>query len=80
MKLPRDVSGQQLAKALGSLGYQFSRQRGSHMRYATQSNGKHYVTIPDHKSLRIGTLNEILKDVAAHHDMAIPELMARLHL
>jgi predicted RNA binding protein YcfA (HicA-like mRNA interferase family) len=32
MKLPRDVSGNQLAKALAVLGYRVSRQTGSHIR------------------------------------------------
>jgi len=31
MKLPRDVSGLHLAKALRKLGYEFTRQRGSHI-------------------------------------------------
>ena len=32
MKLPRDVSGAQLVKALALLGYRVSRQTGSHIR------------------------------------------------
>jgi hypothetical protein len=32
MKLPRDVSGTDLVKALRSLGYEVDRQRGSHIR------------------------------------------------
>jgi predicted RNA binding protein YcfA (HicA-like mRNA interferase family) len=35
MKIPRDVSGSQLGKALRKLGYEMTRQRGSHMRYTT---------------------------------------------
>jgi predicted RNA binding protein YcfA (HicA-like mRNA interferase family) len=31
MKLPRDVSGADLAKRLGRLGYEITRQTGSHM-------------------------------------------------
>ena len=31
MKLPRDVSGRQLGRALGKLGYTFTRPKGSHM-------------------------------------------------
>lgn len=80
MKLPRDVSGQQLAKALRKLGYQFNRQRGSHMRYTTQQNGEHHIAIPDHAALRIGTLSEVLKDIASHHGMTVPELVAKLRL
>jgi predicted RNA binding protein YcfA (HicA-like mRNA interferase family) len=80
MKLPRDVSGQRLAKAFRKLGYEFTRQRGSHMRYTTEQNGQHHIAIPDNDSLRIGTLSEIMKDVAAHHSMTVPELVAKLEL
>ena len=61
MKLPRDVSGQRLVKALRKLGYEFTRQRDSHMRYTTEQHGQQHIAIPDHDSLRIGTLGEILK-------------------
>ena len=36
------------------------------MRLTTQQGGEHHVTIPDHASLRIGTLASILGDDAAH--------------
>lgn len=42
MKLPRDVSGTQLVKALRVLGYEVSRQRGSHVRLTTQRGGEHH--------------------------------------
>jgi predicted RNA binding protein YcfA (HicA-like mRNA interferase family) len=32
MKLPRDLSGAELAKALAQLGYRVTRQTGSHLR------------------------------------------------
>ena len=35
MKLPRDISGADLARALTSLGYAVTRQTGSHMRLST---------------------------------------------
>ncbi len=80
MKLPRDLSGRRLAKALGKFGYTFSRQRGSHMRYSTQRNGEHHIAIPDHDFLRIGTLSDILKAVAAHHNLTVEQLLAELEL
>lgn len=80
MKLPRDVSGQQLAKALGKLGYEFNRQRGSHMRYTTQQKGEHHIAIPDHVTLRVGMLSEVLKDVAQHHELTVPDLVAKLRI
>lgn len=42
MRLPRDISGQNLAKALGRLGYTQSRRTGSHMRLTTQIEGEHH--------------------------------------
>ena len=32
----------------------------------TSENGEHHITIPQHGSLRIGTLNNILADVASY--------------
>ena len=65
MRLPRDLSGRELARLLKRYGYETTRQVGSHIRL--QSNWRdhsHSITIPDHDSLRVGTLNGILSDVA----------------
>ena len=35
MKLPRDITGNDLAKALDTLGYRVTRQTGSHIRLST---------------------------------------------
>ncbi len=56
MKLPRDVSGDDLAKALKKLGYEVTRQTGSHLRLTTTEGGQHHVTVPRHDPLRVGTL------------------------
>ena len=69
MKLPRDVSGAQLAKSLSALGYRVTRQAGSHLRLTCDQPTQHHVTIPNHNELRIGTLAGILNDVAAHHGL-----------
>ena len=66
MRLPRDLSGRELARALRRFGYAVTRETGSHMRLTTQQGGEHHVTIPDHTSLRIGTLAGVLGEVAAH--------------
>ncbi|MGB8509540.1 MAG: type II toxin-antitoxin system HicA family toxin [Pyrinomonadaceae bacterium] len=80
MRLPRDVSGDDLAKALKGLGYEVTRRAGSHMRLTTTENGEHHVTIPRHSPLRIGTLAAILDDVTAHFRINRNELLARLHI
>ena len=78
MRLPRNLSGEDLIKALGRLGYQSTRQRGSHVRLTTEQNGRHDVTVPQHDPLRVGTLAAILRDVAAHFEISRDELVNRL--
>jgi len=78
MKLPRDVSGQELARALRVLGYQITRQTGSHLRLTTLEGGEHHITIPQHSPLRIGTLAAILGDVAQHIGLSREDLAERL--
>ena len=78
MKLPRDVSGAQLAKALASLGYRVSRQTGSHIRLTCVQPTQHHVTIPNHDDLRVGTLAAILADVGTHHGLSRETLVEKL--
>ncbi|MEH2287614.1 type II toxin-antitoxin system HicA family toxin [Nostoc sp.] len=78
MKLPRDLSGLELINALARLGYEVSHQKGSHIRLTTQQNGEHHITVPAHDPIKIGTLNAILKDVAAHADLTCDELLVLL--
>ncbi|HEY3326807.1 MAG TPA: type II toxin-antitoxin system HicA family toxin [Novimethylophilus sp.] len=78
MKLPRDLSGARLIKALERLGYQATRQSGSHVRLTCASPEEHHLTIPLHDPLRVGTLAAILADVAAHHRLTRDALIARL--
>ncbi len=80
MKLPRDLSGADLVKALRALGYEVTRQKGSHVRVTTQRDGEHHETIPTHRSIKVGTLNDILKSIAGHHQMTVEELLASLDL
>lgn len=78
MRLPRDLSGEELAHKLQKFGYAITRQSSSHMRLTTHQKGEHHVTIPNHKALRVGTLNNIIKDVADHLGMQKSELMSVL--
>lgn len=78
MRLPRDLSGRDLAKALRALGYEVTRQTGSHLRVTSQAKGEHHVTIPMHASLRAGTIASILADVADHFGTTREELMREL--
>jgi len=78
VRLPRDLSGAELARALGRLGYEVTRQTGSHMRLTRSDGGEHHVTIPDHDPLKVGTLSAILRDVAAHLGLTRDELLEEL--
>ncbi|MGK7949440.1 MAG: type II toxin-antitoxin system HicA family toxin [Xenococcaceae cyanobacterium] len=75
MKLPRDISGKDLIKALSRLDYEVTRQTGSHIRLTTQRNGKHSVTVPAHDPIKIGTLNAILRGIGEHHKLNRDELI-----
>ncbi len=78
MRLPRDLSGAALIRALESLGYQTTRATGSHARLTCSSPNQHHVTIPLHDTLRVGTLAAILADVRQAQGIERDELMNRL--
>ena len=60
-------------------GYEVTRQVGSHIRLQSNFRGDaHYLTIPAHRSLRLGTLNAILSDVANYLRMERSELQSEL--
>jgi len=66
-KLPRDLSGRDLAVHLSKFGYSITRQTGSHLRLTSVFMGvEHHITIPAHDPLKVGTLNGILKDIATY--------------
>jgi predicted RNA binding protein YcfA (HicA-like mRNA interferase family) len=79
MKLPRDVGGEELALLLRKYSYQITRQTGSHMRLTSTFKGtEHHITIPRHGSLKVGTLNSILKDIAAYLELERDQLVEEL--
>ena len=77
-RLPRNLSGKTLINKLKKLGRKPTRQVGSHIRLTTEQNGIHHITIPDHTPLKVGTLSNILRDVAEHFEISKQELMDRL--
>jgi predicted RNA binding protein YcfA (HicA-like mRNA interferase family) len=79
LKLPRDLSGRELASLLARYGYAITRQTGSHLRLTSAVRGpEHHVTIPQHKALSVGTLSGVLTDVAAYLEMDRTELSEAL--
>jgi predicted RNA binding protein YcfA (HicA-like mRNA interferase family) len=80
MRLPRDIDGQRLVKALSVLGYEATRQKGSHIRVTTRLDGENHEVIPYHDPIKTGTLASILKRIAAHHRMSVDDLLKMLDL
>ena len=79
MKVPRDISAEQLIKSLTKLGYQITRQKGSHIRLTALINSEeHHITIPNHSPIKIGTLSKILKDIAIHYGINKEEVIVKL--
>jgi len=77
-KIPRDLNGHGLIKIVGKLGCQVTRQTGSHIRLTTYENGIHHITVPNHDPLKVGTLSDILLDIAEHFQLSKQELLEKL--
>lgn len=80
MRIPRDIPADRLIRSLHVLGYEVTRQKGSHIRLTTNLDGEHHEVIPNHNPIKIGTLQHILKSIAQHHSMKLDELLNRLDL
>lgn len=78
MKLPRDLSGTELAQALGRIEYTITRQTGSHMRLSHPGPPQFQLTIPAHEVLKVGTLAGILAEVAKQRGLAREDLLLQL--
>ncbi len=61
MKLPTDLSGQELVKILQRVGFVVNRQKGSHI-MLRRADPYARVVVPDHKQIRPGTLRHILNE------------------
>lgn len=80
MKLPRDLTGEELLRGLRRIGYIFERQAGSHMILRCESPRAHSVTVPNHKPLKVGTLSSILHEIALQRTMSVESLLAEMKL
>jgi predicted RNA binding protein YcfA (HicA-like mRNA interferase family) len=64
-KIPRNLNSKLIIKYLERLGFVATRQKGSHIRLSALINIKQsHITIPNHKPIKIGTLNAILKELS----------------
>lgn len=76
MRLPRDLYGRDVAHALCTRwGYVKVNQVGSHIILQTEAPKHHRLSVPDHKPLRTGTLNAILREVAAAKGVAREDIL-----
>ena len=71
MKLPRDLSGEEVCRALKRMGFEFVRQTGSHRHYV---KGGLHPCVPIHRSIKPETLQSILKQAG----LTIEELLENL--
>jgi len=78
MKIPRNLDGSQLVKILKKVGYEKIHQTGSHIIIRTEQNGENTQSVPNHKPLRIGTLDSILGEVAEHLSLKKSDLVKQL--
>ena len=79
MKLPRDLTGAELARVLCKhFGYRQINQEGSHIILQTETPAHHRLSVPDHNPLRVGTLNAILRAVAKVKGIEKEEILDRL--
>jgi len=77
-KLPV-ISYKQLIKLLEQLGYVVERQRGSHIRLKKHlPDGHHSITVPAHKEIAKGTLNDILDSVSHYTDLSKEQIVEKL--
>lgn len=73
-KLPA-VSGDKAIKCFENLGYEITRQKGSHVRlHHKHDKDKKPLTVPRHKELGKGLLRKLLRDA----DVLLDEFIALL--
>jgi predicted RNA binding protein YcfA (HicA-like mRNA interferase family) len=78
-KTPRDVSGKDLVKVLSKYGYEVIRQSGSHIRMSITTNDVvGNITVPNHDSIRLGTLMSIISEVSDHLKIPREDIINKL--
>jgi predicted RNA binding protein YcfA (HicA-like mRNA interferase family) len=78
-RMPRDVSHNNLCTVLSKYGYTISRQTGSHIRLKSNFMGhEHSITIPAHSPIKVGTLSNILKNIAIYLKITKDDLIESL--
>ena len=79
MKIPRNLDGKNLADHLiRNWQYRHVKQTGSHIKLRTDTPSGQTATIPAHKPLNPFTLAGILKEVAAHKNVSVEDILRDL--
>ena len=79
MKSPRDLSGRELADHLcRHWNYLEMHQTGSHIILQTEIPSHQRIPVPAHRTLRLGTLNAIVRLVAAHKGVSRQRILHNL--
>lgn len=60
---------------LKQLGYDVIRQKGSHVRLLHPGPPAHTITVPQHDSLKTGTLRGILAEIAQMRSITVQSLV-----
>ena len=69
-KLPR-ISGSEAVRALERLGFEVTRQKGSHIVMRRGSSG---CVVPNHREVKVGTLSGVLRQAG----VSVEEFIAML--
>ena len=79
MKVPRDVNASELIIVLRRYGYNFIKQTGSHIRLLKNlDKGEHVITVPNHSPIKIGTLQNIVKDICFVNKLELKDFYRQL--
>ena len=55
------LSGRELVKILGKVGFVTKRQKGSHIILVNEADSRRALVVPNHKEIDTGTLIEIIR-------------------
>ena len=69
-KLPH-ISGREAVRALEKLGFEVTRQRGSHI---VMRRGMDGCVVPNHKEIKTGTLSGVLKQAGVSAEAFVEQL------
>ena len=73
--LPR-ISGREAAAAFGKVGFEFDRQKGSHIILRHRNPPYRRLTIPDHREVAKGTLRALIREAG----ISVQEFIALVRL